>query len=88
MRQLKIESQRHAGSRAADDIPRTSENLALESAGFKVTVTHQSVTDPGLDGIVLSESPNPGTKVPQGSTVTIVVGQLTGATPPPPPATP
>jgi serine/threonine-protein kinase len=65
-----------------------SARSALESAGFKVTVTHQSVTDPGLDGIVLSESPNPGTKVPQGSTVTIVVGQLTGATPPPPPATP
>ena len=61
----------------------------LESAGFKVTVTRQNVTDPGLDGIVLSEKPNPGTKAPQGSTVTIVVGQLTGAAPPPPPpATP
>jgi serine/threonine-protein kinase len=60
----------------------------LESAGFKVTVTRQNVTDPGLDGIVLSENPNPGTKAPQGSTVTIVVGQLTGAAPPPPPATP
>jgi serine/threonine-protein kinase len=60
----------------------------LESAGFKVTVTRQNVSDPGLDGIVLSESPNPGTKAPQGSTVTIVVGQLTGGAPPPPPATP
>jgi eukaryotic-like serine/threonine-protein kinase len=62
-----------------------SARSALESAGFKVTVQRQDVTDPGLDGIVLSENPNPGTKAPQGSTVTIVVGQLTEPPPPPPP---
>jgi serine/threonine-protein kinase len=65
-----------------------SARSALESAGFKVTVQHQDVTDPGLEGIVLSENPNPGTKAPQGSNVTIVVGQLTEPAPPPPPPTP
>ena len=53
-----------------------------------MTVTRQNVTDPGLDGIVLSQNPTGGTKAPQGSTVTIVVGQLTATEPPPPPATP
>ena len=65
-----------------------SARSTLESAGFKVTVTRQNVTDPGLDGIVLSQNPTPNTKAPQNSTVTIVVGQLTSAEPPPPPATP
>jgi serine/threonine-protein kinase len=63
-----------------------SARSALESAGFKVAVQRQQVTDPGLDGIVLSQSPNPNSKAKQGSTVTIVVGQQT--TEPPPPATP
>jgi eukaryotic-like serine/threonine-protein kinase len=63
-----------------------SARSALESAGFKVVVQRQEVTDPGLDGIVLSQSPNPNSKAKQGSTVTIVVGQQ--ATEPPPPATP
>ena len=57
----------------------------LQSAGFKVVVQRQTVTDPGLDGIVLSQSPHGGTKADQGSTVTIVVGQTA---PPPPPPTP
>ena len=65
-----------------------SARSTLEQAGFTVTVTHQDVTDPGLDGIVLSESPNPGAKAPKGSTVKLVVGQLTETAPPPPPATP
>src|SRR5437763_6017153 len=57
----------------------------LQSAGFKVVVQRQTVTDPGLDGIVLSQSPHGGMKADQGSTVTIVVGQTA---PPPPPPTP
>ena len=65
-----------------------SARSTLEQAGFTVTVTHQSVTDPGLDGIVLSQSPTGNTKAPQGSTVKIVVGQLAATEPPPPPATP
>jgi serine/threonine-protein kinase len=63
-----------------------SARSALESAGFKVVVQRQEVTDPGLDGIVLSQSPTPNSKAKEGSTVTIVVGQQ--ATEPPPPATP
>ncbi|HSS79769.1 MAG TPA: Stk1 family PASTA domain-containing Ser/Thr kinase [Gaiellaceae bacterium] len=62
-----------------------SARSTLESAGFKVKVQHQDVTDPGLDGIVLSQSPSPNSSAPQGSTVTIVVGRVTPTAPPPPP---
>ena len=62
-----------------------SARSTLESAGFKVKVQHQDVTDPGLDGIVLSQSPTPNSSAPQGSTVTIVVGRVTQTEPPPPP---
>jgi serine/threonine-protein kinase len=62
-----------------------SARSTLQAAGFKVTVTRQEVTDPGLDGIVLSQSPTGSTKAPQGSTVKIVVGQLLPTEPPPPP---
>jgi penicillin-binding protein 1A len=48
----------------------------LRAAGFNVRVVYQQVSDPSLDGIVLSQNPRPGTKIPQGSTVTITVGQL------------
>jgi eukaryotic-like serine/threonine-protein kinase len=65
-----------------------SARSTLEAAGFAVTVTRQDVTDPGLDGIVLSQSPTPNTKAPKGSRVTIVVGQLTTTTEPPPPPLP
>ena len=61
-----------------------SARSTLEAAGFRVTVTRQEVTDPGLDGIVLSQSPTGSTKAPQGSTVKIVVGQLLQTEPPPP----
>ena len=64
-----------------------SARSTLESAGFKVTVQRQDVTDPGLDGIVLGQDPTPDASAPQGSTVTIVVGRFK-ATEPPPPATP
>jgi serine/threonine-protein kinase len=65
-----------------------SARATLESAGFKVTVQRQDVNDPGLVGIVLSQNPTPGTKAPQNSTVTIVVGRQAPAEPPPPPTTP
>jgi beta-lactam-binding protein with PASTA domain/predicted Ser/Thr protein kinase len=61
-----------------------SARSTLESAGFTVSVQHQDVGDPGLDGIVLSQSPTGGTKAAKGSTVTIVVGQVTSPPPPPP----
>jgi eukaryotic-like serine/threonine-protein kinase len=60
----------------------------LESAGFKVSVQHQDVTDPGLEGIVLSQNPTPNSSAPQGSKVTIVVGRFKPTAEPPPPPTP
>ncbi|HEX3686052.1 MAG TPA: Stk1 family PASTA domain-containing Ser/Thr kinase [Gaiellaceae bacterium] len=62
-----------------------SARSTLESAGFKVSVQHQDVTDPGLEGIVLSQSPTGNSRAKQGSTVTIVVGQQSQTEPPPPP---
>jgi eukaryotic-like serine/threonine-protein kinase len=53
-----------------------SATSTLQGAGFKVKVVHQDVNDPGLDGIVLSQSPTGSTMAPQGSTVTITVGHL------------
>ena len=62
----------------------TSAKDALQSAGFRVVVQQQPVTDPSLDGIVISQTPHGGTKAPHGSTVTIVVGQIQSPPPPPP----
>jgi beta-lactam-binding protein with PASTA domain len=39
-------------------------------------VVKQATTDPGQDGIVLSQSPVGGTSAKSGSTVTITVGSL------------
>jgi serine/threonine-protein kinase len=70
-----------------------SAQSTLEQAGFTVQVQRQDVNDPGLDGIVLSQSPTGGSKAKQGSAVTITVGRLVaqggpGSPPPPPPAEP
>jgi eukaryotic-like serine/threonine-protein kinase len=62
-----------------------SATSTLQSAGFKVKVQTQDVTDPGLEGIVVSQTPTGGNKAPKGSTVTIVVGSFTVPGPPPPP---
>src|SRR5512133_887495 len=62
-----------------------SARSTLESAGFKVSVQHQDVSDPGLEGIVLSQNPTPNSSAPQGSKVTIVVGRFKPTEPPPPP---
>jgi eukaryotic-like serine/threonine-protein kinase len=56
----------------------------LTSAGFKVQVQEQDVTDPGLEGIVLSQRPGGGTQAKQGSQVSIVVGRFTQPEPPAP----
>ncbi len=64
-----------------------SARSTLEGAGFVVQVQRQDVTDPGLEGIVLSQSPTGNTKAKQGSTVAITVGRLVAPSPPPP-ATP
>ena len=62
-----------------------SARSTLQSAGFEVAVQRQDVGDPGLDRIVLSQSPTGGTKAAKGSTVTIVVGNFVPAGPPSPP---
>jgi len=65
-----------------------SARSALEQAGFVVQVNSQDVTDPGLEGIVLSQRPTGNTQAKQGSTVTITVGRLVAPGPPPSPPTP
>ena len=57
-----------------------SATALLRSYGFKVSVKKQSTTDPGEDGLVVSQTPAVGTLAPKGSTVTIFVGQLVGGT--------
>jgi beta-lactam-binding protein with PASTA domain/predicted Ser/Thr protein kinase len=49
----------------------------LEAAGFQVAVEVEETDDPALDGFVLRQDPPGGTRAPDGSTVTIVVGQFT-----------
>jgi eukaryotic-like serine/threonine-protein kinase len=65
-----------------------SARSTLEQSGFVVQVRDQDVTDPGLEGIVLSQSPTGDTKAKEGSTVTIVVGRLVAPGPPPSPPAP
>jgi eukaryotic-like serine/threonine-protein kinase len=65
-----------------------SARSTLEQSGFVVQVRNQDVTDPGLEGIVLSQSPTGDTKAKEGSTVTIVVGRLVAPGPPPSPPAP
>jgi serine/threonine-protein kinase len=66
-----------------------SAKSTLQAAGFTVQVQQQDVQDPGLVGIVLSQSPTGNTKAKQGSTVTITVGRQAAQNPqPPPPALP
>jgi serine/threonine-protein kinase len=48
----------------------------LEDAGFEVKVEEQPTDDPLQDGIVLNQDPEPNTKAPPGSTVTIHVGKF------------
>jgi serine/threonine-protein kinase len=52
----------------------------LQSAGFHVVKTFQSVNDPSQNDIVQSQSPVGNSQAPKGSTVTIVVGQYTAPT--------
>jgi serine/threonine-protein kinase len=52
----------------------------LRQAGFSVGVVTQPVTDPGSDGIVISQNPVGGQQGTSGETVVITVGQLTQST--------
>jgi eukaryotic-like serine/threonine-protein kinase len=51
---------------------------ALEGAGFVVDVQTEATDDPGLHGFVLRQEPAGGSRAPQGSTVTIFVGEFEG----------
>ena len=50
---------------------------ALVSAGFNAVVTHENVTDPAKNGIVMKQQIPPGTALAKGSSVPVVVGRYT-----------
>ncbi len=49
---------------------------ALEDAGFRVRAQPESTTDAAEDGLVIRQMPAAGDDAPSGSSVTIVVGEL------------
>jgi beta-lactam-binding protein with PASTA domain/tRNA A-37 threonylcarbamoyl transferase component Bud32 len=67
---------------------RDTAESTLRASGFKVKVVEEDTDDPTLDGIVLSQDPQPGSRAAPKSTVTITVGKLSTAAPPPPPPPP
>jgi eukaryotic-like serine/threonine-protein kinase len=48
----------------------------LRAQGLKVSGQKQDVTDPDDDGVIIEQAPSGGSRVPRGTTVTIVVGKL------------
>lgn len=54
--------------------PAAAARATLEDLGLVVHVVEQTVTDPKLDGTVLSTSPAAGTAVEKGSVVTMTIG--------------
>jgi serine/threonine-protein kinase len=74
------------GSTATTPVPDVSNQdeptakAILTGSGFKVKVMKQPVTDPGEQGIVISQQPGGGTSAAAGSTVTIFVGDYSGTT--------
>jgi eukaryotic-like serine/threonine-protein kinase len=50
---------------------------ALSAAGFKFAVSTAPVSDPTKDGEVIAESPTPGSRAANGSTVAVTVGKFT-----------
>ena len=65
------------------DLPVDQARQILEDAGFEVIETAEQVADAARVGLVLSQTPESGIRVDEGSEVTIVVGaQNTFAMPP------
>jgi serine/threonine-protein kinase len=64
------------------NLTRAQAQAALAADSLQFTVSTAPVTDPTQDGVVIAQSPNPGTTVSKGSTVAITVGQFI-----PPPTT-
>jgi eukaryotic-like serine/threonine-protein kinase len=54
----------------------------LRAQGLKVDVSKENVTDPDDDGVIIEQSPSGGTRVPPGTTVSIVIGHLAVETSP------
>jgi beta-lactam-binding protein with PASTA domain len=48
----------------------------LRAQGLKVSVDKRDVTDPDDDGVIVEQAPGGGSRVPRGTTVTIVVGHV------------
>jgi beta-lactam-binding protein with PASTA domain len=48
----------------------------LKNSGFEVQVVEEVVDDESLDGLVLSQNPEGGSDLEEGSTVVIVVGHF------------
>jgi serine/threonine-protein kinase len=57
-----------------------SATSTLAASGFKWKIVRQDVTDPNLDGTVLTQSPDGGTQAQPGTTVTLNVGHLANQT--------
>jgi len=74
------------------DLDEESAKAALRASGLKAAVTRVKTSDPGQDGLVLSQIPGEGAELGLGSTVTIVVGSYepppTTTVPAPPPTLP
>jgi serine/threonine-protein kinase len=56
----------------------TDAQSQLVDLGLKVATNDVAVTDPAQDGVVQSQSPDPGTKLKKGDTVTLEIGRLGG----------
>ncbi|GAA2043813.1 transglycosylase domain-containing protein [Agromyces tropicus] len=48
----------------------------LKDAGFKVNKQEQDVSDPSQDGVVIAQSPEPGSSVKSGARIQITIGRL------------
>jgi serine/threonine-protein kinase len=69
-----------AGTIVLEDFVGETQSFAerrLGNQGLDVRVRIESVTGAGDDGIVLSQTPDPGSRLSPGDRVTIVVGELT-----------
>ena len=61
-----------------DGLSEEDARTTIEEAGFVVEVQREPTDDPNLHGSVLRQEPAGGSAAPEGSTVTIVVGEFGG----------
>jgi beta-lactam-binding protein with PASTA domain len=65
---------------SVENLDLESAKSALQEAGFKYALKYQDTDDEALDGTVIAQDPQPGTKAPPGTKVTLTVGRLVTAT--------